>query len=127
MVGVFVLRGPLGVMLDAPALGPSSRASRAVCAMLDRARLIPRGQSSRVPCGVSRGGHHQQHRRAHVHGHRALALAWRWGPYAVMTGSIARAAVIFVHFAATAPRAEWLEPAAIEKSDARRLFGYGRR
>jgi PST family polysaccharide transporter len=122
MAAVFILRGPLGVWFDAPAMG-SFVAGYAVCAVLDRGRLIPqailaRALRFRAVAIISSIGEL-------TFTGTALALAWRWGPYAVMTGSIARAAILFVLFAATAPRAEWLKPSAIEKSVARRLFGYG--
>ncbi|MGH7437658.1 MAG: oligosaccharide flippase family protein [Polyangiaceae bacterium] len=122
MAAVFVLRGPLGVMLDAPAMG-TFVAGYAVATMLDRARLIPqavlaRALRFRAVAIISSIGEL-------TFTGTALALAWRWGPYAIMVGSMARAALIFILFAATAPRAEWLKPARMEKAVAKQLVGYG--
>jgi len=122
MVAVFLLRAPLGVMLDAPDMGRFIPGF-AVAVLLERARVIPaavlvRDLRFRVVALVNSVGEL-------TFTGTALALASRWGGYAIMAGAIARSAILLILFVATAPRAEWLERSPIERGVARRLFGYG--
>jgi PST family polysaccharide transporter len=122
MTAVFALRGPLGVMLDAPGMARYIP-GYALAVLLDGARLVPQAVLVRdlrfravaiinSVAELSFTG-------------TALALAWRWGGYALMAGSIARSAIMFILFAAAAPRAEWLKPSRLQKTVAKRMFGYG--
>src|ERR1700689_3953997 len=122
MVCVFFLRGPLGVMLDAPAMG-RFMFGYAISVMLDRARMIPaallvRDLRFRAVAIINSIGEL-------AFTGTAVGLAPRWGGYAVMAGAIARSGITFVLFAATAPRAEWLKRSPIEKKVVKHLFGYG--
>jgi PST family polysaccharide transporter len=122
MVGLFVLRGPLGILLDAPEMGRFIPGF-AAAALIDRARMVPstllvRDLRFRAVAIVNSIGEL-------TFTGTALSLAPRWGGYAMMAGSIARSAITFVLFSATAPRAEWLKRSPFRGAVARRLFGYG--
>ena len=122
MAVVFGLRGPLGVMLDAPAMGRFIP-GYAVAVLLERARMAPaavlvRDLRFRAVALVSSVGEL-------TFTVTALALASRWGGYAIMVGAIARSTVTLILFVVAAPRAEWLKPSRLEKTVVRRLFGYG--
>jgi PST family polysaccharide transporter len=122
MAVVFVLRGPLGVMLDAPEMGRFIL-GYAVAVLIERARLVPaavlvRDLRFRAVAIINSIGEL-------TFTGTALALASRWGGYAIMAGALARAAITFILYAAKAPRAEWLTPSPLQKTVARRLFGYG--
>jgi lipopolysaccharide exporter len=122
MVVVYLLRGPLGIMLDAPGMGRFIP-GYAAAVLIERARMMPssllvRDLRFRAVAIVNSIG------EVTFTG-TALALAPRFGGYAIMAGAIARSSITFVLFTAAAPRAEWLERSPLQKSVARRLFGYG--
>ncbi len=122
MLIVFVLRGPLGIMLDAPAMGRFIP-GYAVAVLLERARVVPvallvRDLRFRTVAIVNSIGEL-------TFTGTALALAPRWGGYAIMTGALARSLITFLLFAARAPRAEWLVRAPFDRGVVRHLFGYG--
>jgi PST family polysaccharide transporter len=122
MTVVFALRGPLGVMLDAPEMGRFIL-GYAVAVLLERARLVPsavlvRDLRFRTVAIINSVGEL-------TFTGTAVALASRLGGYAIMTGAIARAAITFVLLAAAAPRAEWLKPSPLQKKVVRGMFDYG--
>jgi lipopolysaccharide exporter len=122
MLVVFVLRGPLGILLDAPAMGRFIP-GYAVAVLLERARVVPvallvRDLRFRTVAIVNSIGEL-------TFTGTALALAPRWGGYAIMTGALARSLITFLLFAARAPRAEWLVRAPFDRGVVRHLFGYG--
>ncbi len=122
MVGVFVLRGPLGIMLDAPGMGRFI-AGFALAYLLDSARLVQaallvRELRFRVVAIVNSVGEV-------TFTATALALAPRWGGYSIMMGSLIRSTITFILFIAIAPREEWLKRAPFRMKVARSLFGYG--
>ena len=122
MAGVYLLRGPLGIMLDAPAMGRFIPGF-ALAVLLDGARLVPaallvRDLRFRAVAIVNSVGEL-------TYTGAALSLAPWWGGYAMMIGSIARSAVTFVLFIAAAPRAQWLQRARFQRRVVRSLFGYG--
>ena len=122
MVVVFLLRGPLGIMLDAPEMGRFIL-GYGVSVLLERARMVPasllvRDLRFRAVAIVNSIGEL-------TFTGTALALASRWGGYAVMTGAIARSAITLALFVAVAPRKEWVQRPRFEWSIVRRLFGYG--
>ncbi len=117
-----LLRGPLGVMLDAPAMG-RFMAGYAAAAMLDAAKLVPgavlvRDLRFRTVAIVNSVGEL-------TFTATALALVARWGAYAIMAGAFARSFVTFALYVANAPRAEWLAPTPFQKDVLRRIFGFG--
>jgi lipopolysaccharide exporter len=121
MLGVFLLRGPLGHMLDAPEMGRFIPGF-AVALMIDRARQVPstllvRELRFRAVAIINSIGEL-------TFTGTAVMLAPRWGGYAMMTGALARSSISFILFAATAPRSG-LKRSPIRKEVARRVFGYG--
>ncbi len=124
MMGVFVLRDPLGVMLDAPAMGRFI-AGFALAAVFERARQVPatilvRDLRFRAVAIVNSIGELTFTGLALL-----LAARWGWGGYAIMAGAIGRAVITFVLFSAMAPRHEWLERSPIQRKVVRHFFGYG--
>ncbi len=122
MAGVFLLRGPLGIMLDAPAMGRFIPGF-ALAVLLDGARLVPaallvRDLRFRAVAIVNSVGEL-------TYTGAALSLAPWWGGYAMMMASIARSAITFVLFIAAAPRAQWLRRSRFQRRVVRGLFGYG--
>ncbi len=122
MAGVYALRGPLGTMLGAPGMGRFIL-GYSVAVLIERARLVPaavlvRDLRFRAVAIINSVGEL-------TFTGTALALASRWGGYAIVAGAFARSTIMFVLFAATAPRSEWLTPARPQKEVTRRLFGYG--
>jgi PST family polysaccharide transporter len=122
MLAVFLLRGPLGVLLDAPAMGRFIP-GYAAAVLLERARMMPaalllRDLRFRAVAIVNSIGEL-------TFTGTAVVLAPRWGGYAVMAGAVARSAITFILFTAAAPRTEWLKRAPMQKGVARHLFGYG--
>jgi lipopolysaccharide exporter len=119
---VLVLRGPLGMMLEAPEMGRFIL-GYAVAILIERARLAPstvlvRDLRFRTVAIINSVGEL-------TFTGTALALASRWGGYAIMTGALARSSITFILFAATAPSAEWMKPSRLHKAVAKSLFGYG--
>ena len=122
MIGVYVLRGPLGDMLEAPEMGRYV-IGFAVAIVIDRARHIPerllvRDLKFRSVAIVNSLGEL-------TFTATALALAPRWGGYAIMGGTLARSCVTFVAFVTRVPRSEWLVFKWPEEGIVRKLFGYG--
>jgi len=122
MLGVMLLRGPLGHMLDAPEMGRFIPGF-AFAVMIDRARQVPstllvRDLRFRAVAIINSVGEL-------TFTGTAVTLAPRWGGYAMMAGAIARSSVLFVLFTAKAPRAEWLKRSPIRKEVARSILGYG--
>ena len=122
MAAVFLLRGPLGLMLDAPDMGRFIL-GYAVAVLLERARMVPtallvRDLRFRTVAIINSLGEL-------TFTGTAVALAPRWGGYAVMIGAIARSSLTFLLFTAAAPRIEWIQRSAIRKETLRRFFGYG--
>lgn len=122
MAAVFALRVPLGAMLDAPEMGRFVPGF-ALAILFDRARNVPerllvRELRFRTVAIINSIG------EVTFTG-TALALAPRFGGYALMTGALARAVVTYVAYTAKAPRSEWLVPSRFESPIVRRLFAYG--
>jgi PST family polysaccharide transporter len=122
MLTVFLLRARLGVMLDAPAMGRFIPGF-ALAALVDRSRvvqssLLTRDLRFRAVAIINSVGEL-------TFTGTALALAARWGGYAIMTGALARSTISFVLFTTAAPRAEWLQRSRFDRGVVRHLFGYG--
>ena len=122
MVAVFFLRGPLGIMLDAPQMGRFIPGF-VVTVVIDRARAVPasllvRDLRFRTVALVNSVGEL-------TFTGTAVSLAPQFGGYAVMAGAIARSVVTFILFMATAPRAEWLARSRLQKRVVQHLMGYG--
>jgi lipopolysaccharide exporter len=122
MVGVFLLRGPLGILLDAPQMGRFVL-GYAISVVLERARTVPaallvRDLRFRDVALINSLGEL-------TFTGVAVALAARWGGYAIVAGAIARSAIVLVLFVARAPRAEWSKRAPFKKGVVGDLFAYG--
>ena len=122
MAAVFALRGPLGLMLDAPQMGRFVPGYM-ITVLLDRARVVPssilvRDLRFRTVALVNSAGEL-------TFTATAVSLAPHFGGYAVMAGAIARSVVTFVLYMAVAPRVEWLKRSRLERGVVRHLFGYG--
>lgn len=124
MVGVFLLRRPLGVMLEAPEMGRFIPGF-ALAAVFERARQVPaailvRDLRFRTVAIVNSIGELTFTGTALV-----LAARWGWGGYAIMAAAIARSVITLILFVATAPRAEWLQRSPLQKGVVRHFFDYG--
>lgn len=122
MIAVACLRGPLGVLLDAPAMGRFVP-GYAVMVLLDAARVMPSALLVRDL---------RFRAVALIHGAgeltftaTAVALAPRLGGYAMMWGAIARSFVTFALFVRSVPRSAWLVPTPLQWPLLRRIFGFG--
>jgi PST family polysaccharide transporter len=121
-LGVFLLRGPLGVVLEAPDMGRFIPGF-AAAAVIDRLRMVPtsllvRDLRFRAVAIVNSVGEL-------TFTGTAVALAPRFGGYAVMAGALARSAITCILFIAAAPRPEWLKRSPFQRGVVRHLFGYG--
>ncbi len=122
VVAVFLLRGPLGMTLDAPGM-TRFVPGFAVSVLIDRARMLPsalltRDLRFRAVAIVNSIGEL-------TFTGTAVTLAPRWGGYAIMAGAVARSGMTFILSVAAAPRSEWLKRSRFEKGVVRHLFGYG--
>lgn len=122
MLVVYLLRGPLGVLVEAPDMGRFI-GGFAVAQLLDRARAMPerllvRELRFRDVAIINGAG---ELTFAVV----ALASASRWGGYAIVIGGLARSISTFVLFVRSVPRAEWLRFSGFEWGEARSMFAYG--
>jgi PST family polysaccharide transporter len=119
---LLLFRGPLGIFLEAPDMGRFIPGF-ALALLIDRARSIPerllvRELRFRTVAIVNGLGEL-------TFTATALAMASRWGGYAIMAGALARSVLTFVLFMAKAPRAEWLVPSRFEGAVFRRFLSYG--
>jgi PST family polysaccharide transporter len=120
---VIALRGPLGPVFDAPAMGRFVP-GLALAMLMDRIYFIPERvllRELRFPLvGVSRSLGEIAYTVVSV------VFAWRGlGATAVVLGNLARSAIRLLIVVAAAPRREWLEPAPLRKKVVRELSGYG--
>jgi PST family polysaccharide transporter len=120
---VYTLRGAIGDLLHAPALGQYVLGYAIANLLLDRIRYVPERLIMRSL---------RFRTLAIINGMGELALTatalatFHWlGAYAVMLGAIARSIVTSTLFLTTAPRAEWLVRLRLRAADVRDLLGYG--
>lgn len=122
MVAVYLLRGPIGVWVDAPEM-ERYVLGFAIAQLIDRLRYVPerlimRALRFRTLATVNGIGEL-------AFTAAALATARQLGGYAIMFGALARSIVTSVLFLRAAPRTEWLVRARLRASDIRDLFAYG--
>jgi PST family polysaccharide transporter len=120
---MYTLRGVIGDLLDAPALGQYV-VGFAIAQLLDRVRYVPERlimRALRFRALATINGLGELAFTA-----AALITAWRgWGAYAIMFGTIVRSFVTSVLFLQAAPRAEWLVRVRMRATDVRDLLLYG--
>jgi PST family polysaccharide transporter len=119
---VYSLRGWIGDLLDTPALGQYVLGF-AIAQLIDRIRYVPerlimRALRFRALATINGLGEL-------AFTIAALAAARAWGAYAIMIGTLARAAVTSALFLHAAPRAEWLVRVRMRAGDVRDLLTYG--
>jgi lipopolysaccharide exporter len=122
MAVVYVLRGPLGVMVEAPEMGRFI-GGFAIAHMIDRARGMPerilvRDLRFRDVAIINSIGEV-------TFTAVALATAPRWGGYAIVIGGLVRSTLTCTLFMRKVPRHEWLVPARFGWKDVRGMFAYG--
>lgn len=122
MAVLVAFRRPIGELLDTPELGRFV-AWYAVAHLIDRARyvherLLMRDLRFRTIAMINGTGEI-------VFTAVALALAPRYGAYAIVVAVQARAVLTAVAFFVKAPRSEWLVYAPLRKDTVKGLFGYG--
>lgn len=122
MAPLVALRNPLGRWFDSPAMAPFML-GYAVAHMLDRVRYVPdrvviRALRFRATATINGSGEL-------LFTAVALAMAPRFGAYAIMAATIARSAFGCLASLAVAPRDEWLAPGPLERATIRELFAYG--
>ena len=120
---VYALRGAIGEVFNAPALGQYVLGYAVANLILDRVRYVPerilmRALRFRTLAMINGAGELALTATA-------LASFHRFGAYAIMFGAVARSVVTSVLFLAVAPRAEWLVRARLRAGDVRDLLGYG--
>jgi PST family polysaccharide transporter len=119
---VYTLRGPIGDLLDTPAMGRYVLGF-AIAQLFDRVRYVPERlimRALRFRALATINGLGEIAFTA-----AALATAPLWGAYAIMVGTLARAVVTSALFLQAAPRAEWLVRLRLRAADARDLLTYG--
>jgi len=126
MVFVYVLRGPLGDLLDTPAMG-TYLFGFAIAQLIDRARYVPerlimRSLRFRALATINGAGELAFTAAALT---AAFAMDGAWGAYAIMLGALAKSLVTSVLFLYAAPRAEWLVRVRLRAADVRDLVAYG--
>lgn len=122
MIVVYLLRGQLGALLDAPGMGRFVP-GLAIAMVIDSARIIPaallvRELRFRTVALINSAGEL-------AFTATAVGLAWRLGGYAMMIATMVRSALAVVLYIAAAPRAQWLVRAPLQKPVVRSLYGYG--
>jgi lipopolysaccharide exporter len=122
MAALIAFREPIGDLLDTPDMGPYV-AWYALAHLIDRARYVPerllmRELKFRQLAMINGLGEV-------VFTGCALALAPALGPYAIIVGVLAKAAVTAAMFFAATPRRDWLVPAPLDRETVKGLFGYG--
>jgi len=120
---VYALRGAIGQVFNAPALGQYVLGYAVANLILDRVRYVPerilmRALRFRTLAMINGAGELALTATA-------LATFHLFGAYAIMLGAVARSIVTSALFLATAPRAEWLVRARLRAGDVRDLLGYG--
>ena len=119
---LYQFRDPIGALFDAPDMGKYVLGF-AIAQLLDRARYVPerllmRALRFRALATINGLGEI-------AFTITAVASAHAWGAYAIMFGTLARAAVTAILFFYAAPRAEWLVRPRLRAADVRDLFAYG--
>lgn len=120
---VYAARGPIGSLLDTPAMGQYLLGFAVANLIVDRIRYVPerilmRALRFRTLATINGAGEI-------AFMAAAIASAPAWGAHAVMLGAMTRSLVTSVLFLRAAPRAEWLVRARLRARDLRDLFGYG--
>jgi lipopolysaccharide exporter len=120
---VYAARRPLGDLLDTPAMCEYLLGYAVAHLIIDRLRYVPerlimRSMRFRALATINGVGE-----LAYIAS--ALAMAARWGAYALMFGSLVRALVTSTLFLRVAPHREWLVRARLRAADIRDLLGYG--
>ena len=120
---VYALRGVIGDIFNAPALGQYVFGYAIANLVLDRVRYVPeriimRALRFRTLATINGAGELALTATA-------LATFHAAGAYAIMFGAIARSIVTSTLFLAHAPRAEWLVRARLRAGDVRDLLTYG--
>ncbi|HRC56040.1 MAG TPA: oligosaccharide flippase family protein, partial [Kofleriaceae bacterium] len=122
MALAYLLRHPLGALLDTPSLSQYILGF-AVAHLIDRARYVPERLLMRAlrfrAIALTNGLGEIAFTIT------ALALAPSLGAEAVVVGFLVRAVVTSALFFSVAPRAEYLVPAPLRGEDVRSLFSYG--
>jgi PST family polysaccharide transporter len=123
MVLVYLARGPIGRLLDTPAMGRYLLGFAVANLVIDRIRYVPerilmRSLRFRNLAMINATGE-----LAYMAA--AIASAPACGAYAVVLGALTRSLVTSVLFLRAAPRAEWLVRARLRAHDVRDLFLYG--
>jgi PST family polysaccharide transporter len=119
---VYLLRHPLGAMVDAPAMAQFIPGF-ALSHLIDRVRYTPEKILIRdlrfrtVAIGNGLG--------ELTYTATALALAPHFGGAAIVAGWVVRSLLLATIFLAAAPRNEWLVPSPIRGDVVRALMGYG--
>lgn len=122
MAVLVVFRDPIGDLLDTEAMGEFVL-WYAVAHLIDRARYVPerllmRDLRFRTIAMINASGEV-------VFAGLALALAPRWGVYAIVIAVQVKAVVTSVLFFAATPRTSWLVYSPMRSDTVRGLFGYG--
>jgi len=122
-VAAYGLRGVIGDLLGAPAMGQYVLGYATAFLVIDRVRYVP----ERVLMRALRF-----RALATINGIgeialtvTALATVPLWGPYALVAGALARSLVTAVLFLYMAPRTEWLVRLRLRAADIRELISYG--
>lgn len=122
MLVVFALRGPIGAMVDAPAMGRFVP-GLILASMLERVRYVPQRLLVRelrfrtVAINNSVG--------ELTFTATALAFAPSLGGAAIVAGTIARSSLLAVLYLWQCPRESWLVWSPLEMKTARAMFNYG--
>lgn len=122
MGAVYLLRNPIGALVDAPEMGRFVP-GLAAALILERARHVPqrllvRDLRFRTVAIVNSLGEL-------TFTATALALAPYWGGMAIIAGTITRSLLTAVLYFGACPRAEWLVWAPLRGETIRSLFNYG--
>lgn len=124
MAVVYLLRVPLGVLVEAPEMGRFI-GGFAISHLIDRARAMPervlvRDLRFRDVAIINSVGEV-------TFTTVALVLAARWGAggHAIVLAGIVRSVLTFLLFVRKVPRPEWLTFSKLEWSDVRSMFAYG--